>query len=66
MVVVCRFINHDMMMRYHWGHGVGHMYAFTSELGQERLVDDSDGDIGNGRKSCDAVEVDIRKLMRER
>ena len=47
-----------MMMRYHWGHGVGHMYAFTSDLGQEKLVDDSDGNIGDGGKSCDAVEVD--------
>jgi len=46
-----------MMMRYHWGHGVGHMYAFTSNLGQEKLVDDHDGDIGD---SCDAAEVDDR------
>ena len=47
-----------MMMQYHWGHGVGHMYAFTSDLGQEKLVDDNDSDIGNGGKSCDAAKVD--------
>ena len=34
------------------------MYAFTSDLGQEKLVDDNDGNIGNGGKSCDAAKVD--------
>jgi len=31
-------------MRYHWGHGVGHIYAFTPGLEQEDLQD-SDGNI---------------------
>ena len=54
MVAVCRFVDHDMMMRYHWGHGVGHMYAFTeSDPGQEKLVDD-----GDGGKSCDTAKMD--------
>ena len=60
MVAVCRFIDRDMMMRYHWGRGVGHIYAFTSDLGQEKLVGDNDGDIGDGKKTCDTTEVDDR------
>ena len=40
--MVFRFADHDMMMRYHWGHGVGHKYAFTSGLQQEDLQDGDD------------------------
>ena len=61
MVAVCRFVDRDMMMRYHWGYGVGHSYTFASDLGQEncqQLVDDNDGDIGNGEKTCDTAEAD--------
>jgi hypothetical protein len=25
---VVRFVDRDMVVRYHWGHGVGHTYAF--------------------------------------
>ena len=60
MVAVCRFVVRDMMMRYHWGHGVGHIYAFTSDLGQEELVGDNDGDIGDGEKTSDTAEVGDR------
>jgi hypothetical protein len=42
--MVCRFVDRDMVMRYHWGLGVGHVYghhprssteAGTSALGDE-------------------------------
>ena len=50
------------MMQYHWGYGIGHLYAFTSDLGQDncqQLVGDNDGDIVNseGEKSLVTAEV---------
>ena len=66
MVAVCRFVDRDMMMRYHWGHGVGHIYAFTSDLGQEELVGDNDGDIGDGEKTSDTAEVGDSPVMMSR
>jgi hypothetical protein len=26
-----RFVDHDMVLHYHWGHGVGHTYAFGAD-----------------------------------
>ena len=61
MDMVCRFVDRDMMMRYHWGQGVGHLYAYTSDLGQktcQELVSDKDSNISDGEKICEPVEVD--------
>lgn len=27
-MVLLRFVDRDMILRYHWGHGVGHTYAY--------------------------------------
>lgn len=29
-LILFRFVDRDMAIRYHWGHGVGHTYAFGS------------------------------------
>lgn len=28
VLIFLRFVDRDMVIRYHWGHGVGHTYAF--------------------------------------
>ena len=30
VLIFLRFVDRDMVIRYHWGHGVGHTYAFCS------------------------------------
>ena len=32
------FIDRDMLMRYHWGLGVGHYYAWESQLRRQSLL----------------------------
>ena len=35
------FVDRDMLMRYHWGFGVGHAYAYNNvELPEETMDDD--------------------------
>lgn len=31
--VLVRFVDRDMLMRYHWGMGIGHKYAWEKETG---------------------------------
>jgi hypothetical protein len=46
-----RFVDRDMLMRYHWGLGVGHVYSRIDESSQpivaasEQLIDDHTGDL---------------------
>ena len=45
--MVSRFADRDMMMRYHWGHGIGHIYAFSPGPEQDVLQDnDNIQDVG--------------------
>ena len=30
LIVLCSFVDRDMLMRYHWGLGIGHRYAHTT------------------------------------
>ncbi|KIJ64394.1 hypothetical protein HYDPIDRAFT_90003, partial [Hydnomerulius pinastri MD-312] len=33
---VNRFVDRDMLLRYHWGHGVGHVYSHVPRAGTDR------------------------------
>jgi hypothetical protein len=60
--MLSRFVDRDMMMRYYWGHGIGHTYAHhtrdplpgsESEPGQHVPVSDNmDVDIGTFAAGC--------------
>lgn len=42
--IVCRFVDRDMLMRYHWGLGIGHYYSHVPEgLDGPEQDDTSDG-----------------------
>ena len=65
--MVFRFADRDMMMRYHWGHGVGHKYTFTSGLQQEDLQDGDDiqpdfGCTSDAAKADDGPNDDLSEL----
>jgi hypothetical protein len=51
-LISCRFVDQDMLMRYHWGLGVGHLYTRIPGLAEpipagspEQLVNDHTGDL---------------------
>ena len=45
LIIVQRFVDRDMLMRYHWGLGVGHTYSHVrdrSELNGESITPQDD------------------------
>lgn len=43
-----RFVDRDMAMRYHWGHGVGHTYSHQSPRMQVSVIGNIQRDIEMG------------------
>jgi|SRR5882757_3617592 len=42
-----RFADRDMLMRYHWGLGIGHVYAHEAKLPQDSATPDGKADDTN-------------------
>ena len=63
-IVVSSFVDHDMLMRYHWGLGIGHQYAHTtasieSQFSSHSLKSHSNGrDMEDYRHLADEVNED--------
>ena len=55
-----RFVDHDMVIRYHWGHGVGHTYAFgaNSDVVDEPLDEIEEQENNTTRQEVGAEDGD--------
>ena len=52
-----RFVDRDMLLRYHWGHGVGHVYShtwteFSSNVNTVSTSADVDLDLNTGDEAA--------------
>jgi hypothetical protein len=52
---VLSFVDRDMVIRYHWGHGVGHTYAFGGAMGADATqaplpaeIEEQDNNVSRG------------------
>lgn len=50
-----RFVDRDILMRYHWGIGVGHLYSHTVTLSPP-LAPDLDSNKGHGDNTLNDTE----------
>lgn len=49
------FVDRDMVLRYHWGHGLGHMYASTSRTEDETQAHSTNVDFDFRDQAMDAT-----------
>jgi hypothetical protein len=55
------FVDRDMIMRYHWGHGVGHLYSRDTQLADIRNHDGAD----KQTTVTDEVESDLEQDLQQ-
>lgn len=55
-----RFADRDMLMRYHWGLGIGHVYAQESKLQQNSQAATPDGEADGTNMLDDEESADAR------
>lgn len=54
-----RFADRDMLMRYHWGLGIGHVYAQEAKLQQNSTTPDMSDDEESADARHQAVQVTL-------
>ena len=60
------FVDHDMVMRYHWGLGVGHAYTHGQGISNEILqnqTSERDEHDKQGNDQCEDVHYSILDLL---